>query len=80
MYPNNYCYECYTDDFEICVPCSELNDICLNCILYGIDEECLNCATNDEGVDFSYDVASITDWIISNNLYWSKIRKCRSTK
>jgi hypothetical protein len=72
MYPNDYCYECYIDEYEICVACTELNDICLNCIVYGIDEECLNCSVCDEAVDFSYDISSITDWIVNNNIYWGK--------
>ena len=70
MYPHNFCYDCFLDEWGMCMGCAEFNDFCLNCIVHGIDQECLNCSSEDEAVDLGYDIANLSAWIDNNYRYW----------
>jgi hypothetical protein len=80
---NHFCYFCFIDDLGLCDLCiTNINDVCLNCIAYGgNNNQCVNCELlGDEGVSLGHDVSEIRNWIFRNDQHFISIINVNDTQ
>lgn len=75
---NGFCVFCFYNENGICRNCSSRMKVCMNCVVYGIDgNPCQNCESmGDEGIDLTFDLVSVLDYINRNRQYFIRKTQC----